>query len=123
MAKATRARSRRRAKERKKEQTAEAIRGRIEEDHRKAGLRREAEHLAADVEAIEEESATGEGKLSRQGRRGRERRRAKLERRALRLLERNDDEVRAVLERKGRLSGIMAADVRAVRPLGEAASE
>ncbi len=110
MAKATVARSRRRMKERKKGQTAQAVKGRIEEDHRKADQHREAERLAADVEAFEEESATGEGKPSRQGRRGRERRRVKLERRALRLLERNDDAVRAVLEKKGRLSGIMAAD-------------
>ncbi len=97
------------AKQRRKEQTGEAIKKRLEQQQR--GMEQEVQQWDQDRESLETESqATEEQGDSRPQKRAFLRHREKLVQRKIRLLERNDELVRQVLERKDKLSAIMGAD-------------
>lgn len=97
------------AKQRRKEQTGEALEKRLEQQQR--GMEQEALQWDQDRESLETESQTAEEQgASRPQKRTFLRRREKLGQRKIRLLERNDELVRQVLERKDKLSAVMAAD-------------
>jgi hypothetical protein len=108
-----RAAARRRARERRAQQTPEAIRERIVEKRTEQAeeLERQTAHLVADALAQQERESSASNKdLSRQQKQAFERARRKLEERRLRLLERNEAYVRSALRRREKLSGIMGAD-------------
>lgn len=97
------------AKQRRKEQTGEAIEKRLEQQQR--GMEQEVEQWDQDRESLETETQAAEEQSdSRPQKRAFLRRREKLVQRKIRLLERNDELVRQVLERKDKLSAVMAAD-------------
>lgn len=105
--------TRKRARERKAQQTPEAIRARIVENHakQKKVLEKQAALLVNDCQELQEKEAEAkDGKVSRQQKRALERAREKLEGRGLRLLERDEEYVGSALRRREKLSGIMAAD-------------
>jgi hypothetical protein len=112
MAKTSRSKGKPRSgKQRRKEQTAEAISERIDQHYQQRGAQREVERWLKDSETLEAEAQLVEEQGSRRKERpALERRRAKLHKRGLRLLERNDELVREILERKGKLSAVMGAD-------------
>jgi len=96
------------AKQRRKEQTAEALSKRLDQQQR--GMEREVEHWDRELESVKTEAqATKEQDVSRSQQRALERRQEKLAQRRLKLLERNDELVRQVLERKEKLSAVMEA--------------
>ena len=98
-------------KKQRKEQTAKALNERIDQQYQQRGMQREVERWLQDSESLEAEAQlVQEQGTSRRQRRALERRRGKLHKRGLRLLERDDELVRQVLQRKEKLSGIMAAD-------------
>ena len=114
MSKAEAAVARKRARERRAQQTAEAIRTRVVEQQagQRKTLEQQAARLVEDAIAVKEQraaEATTDG-ASRQQRRGIERAERKLEDRRLRLLERDEDFIRSALQRREKLSGVMAAD-------------
>ena len=96
----------------KSSQTAEAIGQRVREAHSVRGLRRQAERVRADGQGVQAhvEEVAGTGAATRQPRRALVRTTRKVQARELRLLERDDQAVRAVLERKGPIEGLMAID-------------
>jgi hypothetical protein len=97
------------AKQRRKEQTAEAIEKRLEGQQR--GMEQEVAQWDSDRESLEAEiQAAEEQGASRPQKRAFLRRWEKIAQRKLRLLERNDELVRQVLERKGKLTAVMGAD-------------
>jgi len=99
------------AKERRQGQTAESIGARLNEQHRQRGSQREVERLVQDSASLRAEmEAARETGVRRQQKRALERRVRKLEQRTLRLLERDDELVRAALLRKEKLGGIMGAE-------------
>jgi len=97
------------AKQRRQEQTAEAIEQRLEQQQR--GAAQAVERWAQQRESLEEDRqvAAAQG-ASRPHQRALAQRQQKLAQRGLRLLERHDELVRQVLERKEKLSAIMGAD-------------
>jgi hypothetical protein len=96
------------AKQRRQDQTAEAIQARLEQQSR--GMEQEVQQWDQDREALETETQRAEEQgASRQQQRVFLRRRGKLAQRKLRLLERNDELVQQVLERKGKLTAVMGA--------------
>ena len=101
------------AKERRKEQTAEAIEKRLEQqlEQQQRAMVKEVEQWDRDRESVETETQAAEEEGgSRPQRRAILRRWGKTAQRKLRLLERNDELVRQVLERKGKLSAVMGAE-------------
>jgi hypothetical protein len=97
------------SKERREQQSAAAIAQRLE--GRERSEQHQADRLVEDRNAVHKELAVVEQQGgSRQQQRAVERRRNKVEQRELRLLERNDEAVRQALQRKDKLSGILAAD-------------
>lgn len=83
----------------------------IERGHAHRGLERETERWAEESEAYAASVVEAETReTSRQEQRALRRVGSKLKTRQLRLLERDDDLIREVLRRKGKLSAIMAAD-------------
>lgn len=113
MSKAEVAAARGRARERREQQTSDAIRARVVEQQtaRRTSLEQQTAALVAQSEALNERAAEAtECGASRQQRRAIAQARHKLEDRRLRLLERDEDFVRSALRRREKLSGIMAAD-------------
>ena len=98
--------ARKRARERKAQQTPEAIRARIVENHakQKKVLEEQAALLVNDSQELQEKEAEArDGNISRQHKRALERTRDKLEGRGLRLLERDEEYVRSALRRREKL--------------------
>lgn len=99
------------AKQRRKEQSGEAICERLELHKRQKAVARQVEQWPRVRDSLEEETKQAEAQgLSRPRRRALLRRWEKLGQRKLRLLERPGDLVRQVLEGKGKLTAVMAAD-------------
>ncbi len=97
------------AKARRKQQTAEAIEERI--TRQRQAEEREVDRWVKESNALQEaQNVADEEGCSRQGGRALARQQEKLRQRSLRLLERNDELVRQALQRKEKLSEIMAAD-------------
>jgi hypothetical protein len=87
-----------------------AIRKRIAGLRSKRQVRADAARVVEEREGLDTALAQAEEKgLPRQQRRAMERAREKLDARALRLLERNDEAVRRVLQQKGRITDVMSA--------------
>jgi len=97
--------------ERRARQSSDAIAGRVRHSQSQREAVKQAERLADDQAALaQQEAEAEEGGASRPRRRALERKRGKLAARELRLLERDDEAVRQVLERKGRLEGLVSAE-------------
>ena len=91
-------------------QAGATIRKRVRELQESRGARQEASATAEERAALEKELAAAQAEgATRQQKRALERAHEKLEARALRLLQRDDETVRAVLQEKGKLSGVMSA--------------
>jgi len=111
MANSRGSRSRSGSASRRQWQTPEAIAERVSEQRGQRSLVRQAEQLARDEVALAQAEAEAEDQgASRPKQRALQRSRAKLRARELRLLERDDEQVRQILTQQRRLSGIVSAE-------------
>jgi len=98
------------AKRTKCEKEGAAIRKRVAALRSRQAVRAEAERTVEERVALQKAlSETQERPLPRQRRRALGRARDKLEARALRLLSRDDEAVREILQQKGKVTGLMSA--------------